>query len=68
VLGPEEEDGLFNNFNYWYNYAKMIKARELDWRNVQTNGVEGRTNGISFGKHLETPRKRPKVECKVLLK
>jgi len=42
----------------------MIKARKLDQRNMQTNGVVGGANGISFG----NPKKTPKLDCKVLLK
>lgn len=35
----------------------MIKARELDLRNIQTNGDDGGANGISFGKRLENTQK-----------
>jgi hypothetical protein len=35
----------------------MIKATELDWRNMQTNGDDGGAKGISFGKTLENTQK-----------
>jgi hypothetical protein len=59
VLGPEEEDGRNNIvesliiFYSYYNSVRMIKARESDRRNMQTNGDDGGAKGISFGKPLE---------------
>jgi hypothetical protein len=62
VLGPKEEDGRNNIVESliifsWYNKAKIIKSRELDRQNMQTNWDDGGANGISLGKRLENTQK-----------